>query len=111
VLEITDTCHVLHPAMFCTLQDQVHHLTVLGIAAACVGGNIDWELQSRTYNSMFEPNGCKARPGFCQGCVWREHLCIWAAPDNTTRDCDAARQGSAVHCAVCVVFPGSFKWS
>ncbi|KAL4856507.1 ATP-dependent DNA helicase Q-like 4A [Chlorella vulgaris] len=41
------------------IQDQVHHLTVLGINAACVGGSVDWEEQRRVYASLMEADGCK----------------------------------------------------
>jgi hypothetical protein len=43
------------------IQDQVHHLTVLGINAACVGGSVDWEEQRRVYASLMEADGCKVR--------------------------------------------------
>ena len=42
------------------IQDQVHHLTVLGIPAACMGSSADWEAQARVYNSLYEADGCKA---------------------------------------------------
>jgi hypothetical protein len=45
------------------IQDQVHHLNVLGIPAACVGGSMDWEQQSRVYASLMDPDGCKVGAG------------------------------------------------
>ena len=42
------------------IQDQVHHLTVLGIPAACMGSSADWDAQARVYNSLYEADGCKA---------------------------------------------------
>ena len=38
---------------------QVHHLTVLGISAACVGGGMDWQAQAQVYNSLGEEDGCR----------------------------------------------------
>lgn len=32
----------------------MHHLTTSGIPAACVGGSMDWQEQSRVYASLFE---------------------------------------------------------
>lgn len=49
--------HQPHPS---GMQDQVHHLTVLGINAACVGGSMDWQQQAQVYSSLHEADGCKA---------------------------------------------------
>ena len=50
------------------LQDQVHHLTTSGIPAACVGGSMDWQEQSRVYQSLFEesPHGRVGGQARCQ---------------------------------------------
>lgn len=64
-----------NPAVaFCLscVQDQVHHLTTSGIPAACVGGNMDWQEQSRVYASLFE-DCSQGRVGVCSrlwGSAW-----------------------------------------
>ena len=40
---------------------QVHHLSVLGIPAACIGGGMPWEQQCSIYDQLNnDPNSCKA---------------------------------------------------
>lgn len=53
------------------VQDQVHHLTTSGIPAACVGGNMDWQEQSRVYASLFE-DCSQGRVGACSR-LWGVH--------------------------------------
>ncbi len=31
----------------------MHHLTVMGVSAACVGGNMPWEQQQEIYDSIY----------------------------------------------------------
>ena len=59
------------------IQDQVHHLTVLGVSAACVGGAMDWEAQARVYSSLQDPDGCKVGGWGVGG--WMDGLAGWMA--------------------------------
>lgn len=48
----------------------MHHLTVLGIEAACVGGSMDWQAQAAVYSRMQEQGSpLKARAGWQGGWV------------------------------------------
>lgn len=41
---------------------QVHHLTVMGVPAACVGGSMPWEEQQKIYDNIYhDPNSVKVR--------------------------------------------------
>lgn len=53
-----------HSCTAATATVQVHHLTVMGVSAACVGGNMPWEQQQEIYDNIYrDPNLVKVGGG------------------------------------------------